>query len=73
MKKTKLLFVSLFVILFFNNTLFSKTDYFLQGKKLFLEKNFDKSKLKFEKDIVFNPKNEKSYLYLAKIFKEKKK
>ncbi len=72
MKKTKLLFVSLFVILFFNNTLFSKTDYFSQGKKLFLEKNFDKSKLKFEKDIVFNPKNEKSYLYLAKIFKEKK-
>ena len=25
----------------------------------------------FEKDIVFNPKNEISYLYLAKIFEEK--
>jgi len=24
----------------------------------------------FEKDIVFNPKNEKSYLYLAKIFNQ---
>ena len=30
------------------------------------------SKFKFEKDIVFNPKNEKSYLYLAKIFNEEK-
>ena len=37
MKKTKLLFVSLFVILFFNNTLFSKTDYFTK-EKTFLEK-----------------------------------
>ena len=34
-------------------------------------KNFEKSKIFFERDIVFNPKNEVSYLYLAKIFKEK--
>ena len=27
---------------------------------------------KFEQDIVLNPKNEKSYLYLAKIYKIKK-
>ena len=70
MKKIKLLLLcfSLFII---NNNLYSKSNYFSEGKKLFLEKNFDKSKLKFEKDIVFNPKNENSYLYLAKIFKEK--
>tara|TARA_X000001036_G_C20125449_1_gene581087 strand:- start:57 stop:407 length:351 start_codon:yes stop_codon:yes gene_type:complete len=35
---------------------------------LFNKKEFDKSKIYFEKDIVFNPKNENSYLYLAKIF-----
>tara|TARA_B100002052_G_C15834841_1_gene577223 strand:+ start:927 stop:1292 length:366 start_codon:yes stop_codon:yes gene_type:complete len=46
----------------------AKTDYFSQGKKLYDEKNFLKSKFKFEQDIVFNPKNEKSYLYLAKIY-----
>ena len=34
------------------------------------KKEFDKSKIQFEKDIVFNPKSEKSYLYLAKIFNE---
>ena len=29
---------------------------------------FEKSKFFFERDLVFNPKSEKSYLYLAKIF-----
>ena len=39
---------------------------------LFKEKKFDLAKFKFEQDIVFNPKNENSYLYLAKIYKFKK-
>jgi len=43
-------------------------NYFDQGLELFQKKEFDKSKILFEKDIVFNPKSEKSYLYLAKIF-----
>ena len=43
-----------------------------KGIKLFKEKKFDKSKIFFERDIVFNPKSEKSYLYLAKIFNKKK-
>ena len=46
----------------------SSSSYFDKGKKLFDNKNFEKSKIFFEKDIVFNPKSEKSYLYLAKIF-----
>ena len=46
--------------------------YFDDGKKLFENKKYKDSKLYFEKDIVFNPKNEKSYLYLAKVFKEEK-
>ena len=46
----------------------SSGSYFDKGKKLFDNKNFEKSKIFFEKDIVFNPKSEKSYLYLAKIF-----
>ena len=45
--------------------------YFTDAKKLYQEKNFEDSKFLFEKDIVFNPKNEISYLYLAKIFEEK--
>jgi len=44
------------------------SNYFDDGRKLFNKKEFEKSKIFFEKDIVFNPKSEKSYLYLAKIF-----
>ena len=45
-----------------------QSNYFEEGIKLYQMKKFDKSKILFERDIVFNPKNEKSYLYLAKIF-----
>ena len=47
---------------------FTKNNYFNEGKKFFENKNFSKSKFKFEQDIVFNPKREESYLFLAKIF-----
>jgi len=46
----------------------SKESFFADGLELFEKKQFTKAKLKFEQDIVFNPKNEKSYLYLSKIF-----
>ena len=46
----------------------AKINYFDKGKILFDKKEFEKSRIFFEKDIVFNPKNERSYLYLAKIF-----
>ena len=48
--------------------LFAEANYFKEGKKLFESKSFERSKFKFEQDIVFNPKNENSYLYLAKIY-----
>ena len=49
-----------------------QSNYFEEGIKLYQKRKFDESKFLFEKDIVFNPKNEKSYLYLAKIFNKKK-
>ena len=71
MKKFNLL-IKLFVVYFFYTSLAfsSNLNFFDKGKLLFENKKFDKSKIFFEKDIVFNPKSEKSYLYLAKIFKE---
>ena len=56
----------------FNINGFTKENFFLEGVKLFNEKKFPESKFKFEQDIVFNPKSENSYLYLAKIYKERK-
>ena len=49
-----------------------KTIYFEEGEKLFKNNKFLESKFSFEKDIVFNPKSEISYLYLAKIFNKEK-
>jgi len=50
----------------------AEINYFELGKKSFDLNQLDKSKFYFEKDIVRNSKNAKSYLYLAQIFKTKK-
>ena len=69
MKKTKFILIIFLLSFFINNSINAKKNNFSEGKKLFLKQDLEKSKFKFEKDIVFNPKNEKSYLYLAKIYK----
>ena len=61
----KVLIVYLFII---STGFSSQSKHFDKGRLLFDKKQFDKSKIFFERDIVFNPKNERSYLYLAKIF-----
>ena len=61
----KVLMIYLFFIL---SSFATNSDYFDEGKILFDKKKFEKSKIFFERDIVFNPQNERSYLYLAKIF-----
>ena len=48
-----------------------ESNYFKKGIEHFQKKEFDKSKILFERDLVFDPKSEKSYLYLAKIFNKK--
>ena len=66
MKKTLILLI--FSILF-SNLLIANTKFFEEGLNLYKNKKFDEAKFKFEQDIVFNPKSEKSYLYLSKIYK----
>jgi len=70
MKKN--LLINILLVLFFSNlnALSKESSYFIEGLKHFNNKEFDKSKILFERDLVFNPKSEKSYLYLAKIFKK---
>ena len=73
MKKTYFLTkVLIMYLLLLSNGYSSKSNYFHEGQILFDKKEFEKSKIFFEKDIVFNPKSEKSYLYLAKIFNKNK-
>ena len=58
-------------ILFQANLFAEDNKFFSKGKNFFETKKYDEAKFQFEKDIVFNPKSEKSYLYLAKIYKKK--
>ena len=69
-KKFFIIFISIFTFNLSYTIVSAKNSYFNDGKKLFENKNYKDSKFYFEKDIVFNPKSENSYLYLAKIFKE---
>ena len=65
----------LILIIYFllsNNISYSEDNFLNEGIKLFEKKKYDKAKFKFEQEIVYNPKSEQSYLYLAKIFKLKK-
>ena len=68
----RLLKIIFFIFLFFNN-LQAGPNYFNEGLTFYEKKELDKAKFKFEQDIVFNPKNEKSYLYLSKIFNKQEK
>ena len=63
------IFKLLFLIFFISNPLFAKSQYLQEGIDLFKSKKYKEAKFKFEKDIVYNPKSELSYLYLSKIFK----
>jgi len=65
--------IVLFITTFNFNNLKAADIYYEKGKNLFNEKKYDEAKFNFEKNIVFNPKNELSYLYLAKIFKIEEK
>ena len=72
MNPTRISFKILLITLFLCTSIFAKNSFFQEAEKLFKEKKYSESKFKFEKDIVFNPKNEMSYLYLAKIFNQQK-
>ena len=60
-------------LLLLTNNLHADTNYFNDGLELYKNKKYEMAKFKFEQDIVFNPKSEKSYLYLSKIFNYQKK
>ncbi len=68
----KLLKITIF-LMFITSNLFAKSNFFSEGLTFFKKDDFEKAKFKFEQDLVFNPKSEKSYLYLSKIYNFQKK
>ena len=67
-KITKLSLI-FFIILNLTNSLLAENTFFEEGKKKYNEKKYEESKFLFQRSIVFNPKDQNSYLYLAKIYK----
>ena len=67
--KKKILTIFTLSIIFISNS-YSNESFFNEAEKLFNKEKYDESKFLFQRDIVFNPKQAKSYLYLAKIFKK---
>ena len=69
MKLIKIIFLAIII----SNTSLANTNYFNEGLVFFENNKLEKAKFKFEQEIVFNPKNEQSYLYLSKIFNQQNK
>ena len=66
----KIFKLALFFYLIINltNSSYSKESFFDEGLKLYKDKKYEDARFMFERSIVFNPKDSKSYLYLAKIY-----
>jgi len=60
-----------YILIFFAITsfeAFAQENFFNEAKNLFDKGKYEKSKFLFQRNIVFNPKDAKSYLYLARIY-----
>ncbi len=64
----KFFFVILLFILSLNSEGKAKENFFEKAKIMFDENKMEDSKFLFQRNIVFNPKDAESYVYLAKIF-----
>ena len=54
----------------FNSTSYSKENFFKEALELFKKEKYEDARFLFERNIVFNPKDANSYLYLAKIYNQ---
>jgi len=68
----KLIKYSLIIFILLTFKSISQENFFQEAKELFDKEKMEESKFLFQRNIVFNPKDSKSYLYLAKIFKKEK-
>ncbi|WP_075502247.1 tetratricopeptide repeat protein [Candidatus Pelagibacter communis] len=63
--------ITLISFIIYPNISFGNENYFNEGVKLFEKKRYEDAKFLLQRSIVFDPKHADSYLYLAKIYKEK--
>jgi tetratricopeptide (TPR) repeat protein len=70
-KSIKIILIFL-ITLNFSNSILADEKFFEKGKQKYKEKKYDDSKFLLQQSIVFDPKDAKSYLYLAKIYNHEK-
>ena len=68
MNKTLKLISLIVLIASHQSNLFSKENFFKEAIKLYEKEKYEEARFLFERNIVFNPKDANSYLYLAKIY-----
>ena len=68
MNKIFKIITSIFLLTFFFTHVQSKENFFDEAVKLYQSKKYEDARFMLERNIVFNPKDAKSYLYLAKIY-----
>ena len=70
MSKLIINLVVFFFLTFFQTYAFSKENFFNEALELFKKEKYEDARFLFERNIVFNPKDANSYLYLAKIYNQ---
>ena len=68
MNKIFKLIVLIYFFIFSVNLALSAENFFEEALKMYQDKEYDDARFMLERNIVFNPKDAKSYLYLAKIY-----
>ena len=68
MKKILRSLIIICIALISSNLAFSKESFFNEALKMYQSEKYDNARFMLERNIVFNPKDAKSYLYLAKIY-----
>ena len=68
MKKIFKIITSICFLTFFLTNAQSNENFFDEAIKMYKSKKYEDARFMLERNIVFNPKDAKSYLYLAKIY-----
>ena len=68
MNKILKLVISIFLVFLTTNIAVSKENFFNKALKMFKSEKYEEARFLLERNIVYNPKDADSYLYLAKIY-----
>ena len=66
------LIITIYLTFFFTALALGKDNFFEDALKFYENKKYSDARFLFERNIVFNPKDANSYLYLAKIYNHEK-